>query len=45
MTESQVSTQGNDESAGPAQEKAKEVAGQAQEKAQEAGVQARSRRS
>src|ERR687896_1865034 len=41
MTESRVSTQGNDDSAGPAQEKAKEVAGQAQEKAQEAGQQAR----
>ena len=41
MHESQMTTPDTQESAGPAQEKAKEVAGQAQEKAQEAGQQAR----
>jgi ElaB/YqjD/DUF883 family membrane-anchored ribosome-binding protein len=43
MTESRLTTPETDESAGQAQEKAREVAGQAQDKAQEAGQQARDR--
>jgi hypothetical protein len=41
MTESRLTTPETDQSAGQAQEKAKEVAGQAQDKAREAGQQAR----